>query len=216
MSFGGDDLEWTSNLSSRLLRFAWLFLITMSLSAYTANLASFFIGQGFEVLGPQDMTALKSSTVCIPSHGNDEAGLQRRRNEYGVGSLMHDLITAYMPADFANKTTAQRQACCWSRSIEERITRCAEKVRAGEADAILASRVALNDWLLNRTVPGRCQNFTWSPGVIMQKANPKQVVSRILLELSHKNSRILLESSRSAGEPRPTADPMMNLRPATP
>ena len=179
MSFGGDDLEWTSNLSSRLLRFGWLFLITMALSAYTANLASFFIGQDFQVLGPQDMTSLKSATVCVPGNSNSEAHLQRRRNQLGVGTLMHDLITAYMPVDLENKTTAERRECCWSRSKDELITRCADKVRAGEADAILAERLALNDWLLNRTVPSRCDNFTWSPGIVLQRANPKQVIDRV-------------------------------------
>ena len=102
----------------------------VSVSSYTANLASFFTAQNFEVLGPSDMTALQSSTACMPAHANDEAHLATTSTELGVGALMGGLVTAFMPADFANKTNEEKTACCWSATPHEMISRCADKVRA--------------------------------------------------------------------------------------
>ena len=114
MVFGADDLEWTGNLSARLLRLGWMFFILISVSSYTANLASFFTAQSFEVLGPQDMTSLQSATACYPTHSNDEAHLDTHRTDMGVGSMMGGLITATMPDQFAGLTNAERAATLWS------------------------------------------------------------------------------------------------------
>lgn len=175
MIFGADDLEWSSNLSSRLLRLGWLFFILISVSSYTANLASFFTAQTYEVLGPQDMTALQASTACQPGHSNDEAHLARNRKAMGVGALMGGLVTSYMPDDFENRTADEKMACCWSKSPSELITRCAEKVLSGEADLILSDRIGLTSWLLERTAPERCGNFTWSAGITLPVGNPRQI-----------------------------------------
>ena len=95
-----------------------------------------------EVNGPQDMTALRQATVCIPAHSNDLAGLQRHRTANGVGTLIGGLISANMPDDFANKTNAEKEACCWSMKHAQLISKCADKVKAGLADAILDEEVS--------------------------------------------------------------------------
>ena len=108
--FGADDLEWTGNVSSRLLRLGWLFFILITISSYTANLASFFTAVNFEIVGPQDMTALQSATVCLPDHANDEAHLERTQTKYGVGSVLGGLVTAFMPPDFAGKSDEEKRS----------------------------------------------------------------------------------------------------------
>jgi hypothetical protein len=174
MIFGGDDLEWPSNLSSRLLRMGWLFFILISVSSYTANLASFFTAQAFSIEGPQDLTALRSATVCKPDHANDDAHLQTVRTESGVGTIMDGLITANMPSDFAGLTNEEKNACCWSMSTDELISKCAEKVRLGDADAIMEDRIDLTAWLLRRSAPERCDNFTFST-ISLPVGNPRQI-----------------------------------------
>lgn len=66
-------------------------------SSYTANLASFFTAESYAVVGPQDMTALRSATACLAEHSNDDAHLARHAVEWGVGELMSGLITSTMP-----------------------------------------------------------------------------------------------------------------------
>ena len=173
--FGADDLEWTGNVSSRLLRLGWLFFILITISSYTANLASFFTAVNFEIVGPQDMTALQSATVCLPDHANDEAHLERTQTKYGVGSVLGGLVTAFMPPDFAGKSDEEKLECCWSKTPHELVSRCAEKVRNGEADVLLADRIGLTSWLLDRAHPDRCANFTWSAGIALPYGNPRQI-----------------------------------------
>ena len=68
-------------------------------------------------------------------------------------------------------------ACCWHMAPHELIDKCAAKVAAGEADAILSDRIGLTSWLLGRQHPERCTNFTFSSGVIVPYGNPRQVRS---------------------------------------
>ena len=46
---------------------------------------------------------------------------------------------------------------------------------AGEADAILSDRIGLTSWLLDRSHPGRCTNFTFASGVNIPFGNPRQI-----------------------------------------
>ena len=133
MLVGGDDLEWTRNLSARFMRVGWLFLILISVSSYTANLgtplagshehsnssqhalacgrpsfvshvpaASFFTAQDFEIVGPQDMTALRGATVCLPEHLSGESELDTNRRNFGAGTTIAGLVGATMPEDWGN------------------------------------------------------------------------------------------------------------------
>lgn len=172
--FGGDDLEWTSNVSSKLLRVGWLFFVLISVSSYTANLASFFTAASYAIEGPQDMTALRAATACLADHSNNEAHLASHAADWGVGELMAGIITATMPDDFANTTLEQKQEL-WSLSHPDLISRCAEKVRQGDADMVLGNRIGLTSWLLDRNASGRCDNFTFAPSVVIHKGNPRQM-----------------------------------------
>ena len=90
--------------------------------------------------GPQTMTALRAATACLPDHFNDEALAAQKRTEWGVGVTLGGVIAAYMPEDFAGKTTEEKTECCWNKKRDELLTRCAEKVTRGEADLLLAQR----------------------------------------------------------------------------
>jgi hypothetical protein len=59
--------------------------------------------------GPQDMTALAGATACIPNHAQTDAVLQQMKNNWGVGTMIADLVVSNMPEDFANTTAEQRR-----------------------------------------------------------------------------------------------------------
>jgi len=63
-ALGGEDYEWVT-WPSRILRLAVLFLVLISVSSYTANLAAFFTSPAFKIWGPADMAELKKSVVCV-------------------------------------------------------------------------------------------------------------------------------------------------------
>ena len=65
---GGGDLEWTHNLSARLLRLGWLFFVLISVSSYTANLAAFFSAYHVQsyVKSMRDAD-LRNTRICMPA-----------------------------------------------------------------------------------------------------------------------------------------------------
>ena len=177
--FGAGDFEWSQNASARILRFGWLFFMLITISSYTANLAAFFTASGRQVLGPQDMTALRSSVACQPGHMNDAADQARLEKEWGAGSVLGSFVMSNMPSDFLNETTGEElsnegKMVNWGMSTTELITKCAEKVKAGQADLILFDKDQLQQWQLDRDYPLRCREFEFSRGVEVPKHNPTQ------------------------------------------
>lgn len=107
---GGGDLEWTPNLSSRVLRVGWLFFVLLTVSTYTAELASFFVSDGRAVHGPQSMTELRAATACIPEIWSSEVQVAEKLVEWGVGSTMGGAIAAVMPSQLSGATAEERAA----------------------------------------------------------------------------------------------------------
>ena len=48
-------------------------------------------------------------------------------------------------------------------------------MRSGAADVVIGNRIGMTSWLLDRDASDRCDNFTFSPGVVFQKGNPRQI-----------------------------------------
>ena len=174
--FGGGDLEWTPGISARILRIGWLFFILVSVASYTANLAAFFTAKTYEIRGPQSMMALRSSTACIPDHGNDEAMAARAAMDWGVGETMAGVIHANSAAEFANATDDEKQKLWGMSQIPGAlVSKCAERVKKGEADLIMTGRDALTAWVLNRSHTERCDEWTFSTGIALPRHNPVQM-----------------------------------------
>ena len=174
---GGGDMEWSHNISARLLKIGWLFFILISVSTYTANLAAFFTASGTTIHGPQDMTALRSATMCLPLHGNDAAQFANMEVETGVGVTIGGLVVANSVAEFDGITEEARQAL-YAMPPLEMLQKCTERVAAGEADGVLADRDMLTAWLLDPNNGTRCNHWTISPGVSVDhgpRVNPKQL-----------------------------------------
>ena len=71
MIFGADDLEWSGNLSSRLLRLGWLFFVLITVSSYTANLAAFITVATTTAAAAAILPAL-AVTATVVSVGSQE------------------------------------------------------------------------------------------------------------------------------------------------
>jgi len=65
----GEDYEWTT-WPGRVLRLALLFLVLVTTTSYTANLAAFFNKPSFVIHGPEDMVGLRKAKACVsfPDH----------------------------------------------------------------------------------------------------------------------------------------------------
>lgn len=64
VALGGDEREWRT-WPARLLRLSLLFCFLVLVSAYTANLAAFFVAPSVVMSGPKSMEELERSTVCL-------------------------------------------------------------------------------------------------------------------------------------------------------
>jgi hypothetical protein len=65
---GGEDYEWV-NWPGRILRLSILFLVLLTGSTYTANLAAFFTKPRFVIHGPKDMASLRDAVACMTDPG---------------------------------------------------------------------------------------------------------------------------------------------------
>jgi hypothetical protein len=65
MLLGGEEYEWVT-WPGRVLRIAFLFVVLILVSTYTANLAAFFSRPTVVIEGPQTYAELRDAIVCVP------------------------------------------------------------------------------------------------------------------------------------------------------
>jgi len=63
MLLGGEERSWTT-WPERILRMSFLYLVLLTTSTYTANLAAFFTSAAWTIHGPGTMSELKSTVAC--------------------------------------------------------------------------------------------------------------------------------------------------------
>jgi len=119
---GGEDYEWLT-APAKILRIALLLLVFISGATYTANLAAFFTKPSFNLVGPQNLDELETSTVCV----------SYPQNSFVATPYVKNIIFPPMSFGLAYAPRAE-----W----------CLEQMRAGKADAFFEQGAAAHTFEL--------------------------------------------------------------------
>jgi len=153
---GGEDFEWLTP-SARILRIALLFLVLISVSTYTANLAAFFTKPNFKFIGPQNLAQMTSSTVCMTYSTYADLGR----------AFAKDVM--FPPEDMDTDFSVR---AAW----------CHEQMRSGKASAFVGSDTTLQSFLLqNCKTMARAKDISFLPemSVFLLRSTKSELIATL-------------------------------------